>query len=64
VVRLPLRAANRVPSAAGTDDIIWFAVKAVVDAGLAKIGVVAVVLVGPLPNPDPSLTPCDSWGVH
>jgi pyruvate kinase len=37
-----------------TDDIIWFAVKAAVDAGLAKKGDVVAVLVGWTVEPVPS----------
>lgn len=37
-----------------TDDIVWFAVKAAVDAGLAKTGDVVAVLVGWTVEPTPT----------
>jgi pyruvate kinase len=39
---------------ASTNDIVWFAVSAAVDAGLAKSGDVVAVLVGSPENPVPT----------
>ncbi|MHB1533584.1 MAG: pyruvate kinase [Acidimicrobiales bacterium] len=43
-----------VPESKSTDDIVWFAVQAVVDAGYARVGDVAVVLAGSPAEPEPA----------
>ena len=42
-----------VPTSDSTDDIVWFAVKAAVEAGFATAGEVVVVLVGSPTEPEP-----------